>query len=227
MSSPCRGTSTLKAPELHVTYEGKAAVDQLTGAVPQQPGEGSRLSRLVAKDGSVVTIGTDRRVASDQVEFDAKADTALFIGDVIVNQQRNVLQGKRLFIDRKIRHEPSGSTGRGQPACRSHRRDVLSGRPEDRSQAKGHRRRTQGSPRRRRHGVLQDGSQRADGDRGRYPRRLRHRETGCVPWQRQVEARRCRRSHRGDDRLLHGPGRARTIKRGGRRQQGAIAAHSH
>ena len=96
-----QGDSTLRAPELHVTYEGKAAVDQLTGAVPQQPGEGSRLSRLVAKDGSVVTIGTDRRVASNQVEFDAKADTALFIGDVIVNQQRNVLQGKRLLIDRK------------------------------------------------------------------------------------------------------------------------------
>ena len=96
-----QGDSTLKAPELHITYEGKAAVEQLTGAAPQQPDEGSRLSRLVAKNGIVVTIGTDRRVSSEQVEFDAKADTALFIGDVVVNQQRNVLQGKRLFIDRK------------------------------------------------------------------------------------------------------------------------------
>jgi LPS export ABC transporter protein LptC len=96
-----QGDSTLKAPELHITYEGKAAVEQLTGAEPQQQGEGSRLSRLVAKNGTVVTIGTDRRVSSDQAEFDAKADTALFIGDVVVNQQRNVLQGKRLFIDRK------------------------------------------------------------------------------------------------------------------------------
>jgi LPS export ABC transporter protein LptC len=96
-----QGDSTLKAPELHITYEGKAAIEQLTGAAPQQQGEGSRLSRLVAKNGTVVTIGTDRRVSSDQAEFDAKADTALFIGDVLVNQQRNVLQGKRLFIDRK------------------------------------------------------------------------------------------------------------------------------
>src|SRR5437763_10874525 len=47
-----QGDSTLKAPELHVTYEGKAAVEQLTGAEPQQPGEGSRLSRLVARNGT-------------------------------------------------------------------------------------------------------------------------------------------------------------------------------
>jgi LPS export ABC transporter protein LptC/lipopolysaccharide transport protein LptA len=97
-----QGDSTLKAPELHIAYEGRAAADMMTAsAQPQQPEEGSRLSRLVAKDGVVITVGVDRRVASDQVEFDAKADTALFVGNVLVNQQKNVLQGKRLFIDRK------------------------------------------------------------------------------------------------------------------------------
>ena len=96
-----QGDSILKTPELHIAYEGKAAMDQLTGAEPQQSGEGSHLSRLVAKGGSVITIGSDRRVSSEQAEFDAKADTALFTGDVVVNQLRNVLQGKRLFIDRK------------------------------------------------------------------------------------------------------------------------------
>jgi LPS export ABC transporter protein LptC/lipopolysaccharide transport protein LptA len=97
-----QGDSTLKAPELHIAYEGRAAADAMTAAAqPQQPEEASRLSRLVAKDGVVVTVGVDRRVASDQVEFDAKADTALFVGDVLVNQQKNVLQGQRLFIDRK------------------------------------------------------------------------------------------------------------------------------
>jgi LPS export ABC transporter protein LptC len=96
-----QGESTLQAPELHITYEGKAAVEQLTGAAPQQSGEGSRLSRLVAKSGTVVTIGTDRRVTSEEADFDAKADTALFTGNVVVTQQKNVLLGKRLFIDRK------------------------------------------------------------------------------------------------------------------------------
>ena len=95
-----QGESVLRAPELHVTYEGKAAVEQLTAAAT--PGnDGSRLSRLVAKTGTVITIGADRRVASDEAEFDVKADTALFLGNVLVNQQKNVLQGRRLFIDRK------------------------------------------------------------------------------------------------------------------------------
>ena len=51
--------------------------------------------------GAVVTAGSDRRVAADQADFDAKADTALFLGNVVVNQQKNVLQGRRLFVDRK------------------------------------------------------------------------------------------------------------------------------
>jgi LPS export ABC transporter protein LptC/lipopolysaccharide transport protein LptA len=96
-----QGDSTLRSPELHVSYEGKAAADMVM-AGPQQPGEeSSRLSRLVAKNGAVVTIGIDRRVAGDEADFDAKADTALFTGNVLVNQLRNVLQGRRLFIDRK------------------------------------------------------------------------------------------------------------------------------
>jgi lipopolysaccharide transport protein LptA len=114
-----QGDSTLRTPELHITYEGKAAMDQLSGAEPQQPGEGSHLSRLVAKGGSVITIGTDRRVSSELAEFDAKADTALFTGDVVVNQLRNVLQGKRLFLDRKAgtSHLETPAEG-GQPAGR-------------------------------------------------------------------------------------------------------------
>jgi LPS export ABC transporter protein LptC len=114
-----QGDSTLKAPELHVTYEGKAAMEQLTGAAPQQGGEGSRLSRLVARNGTVVTIGSDRRVSSAEAEFDAKADTALFTGDVVVNQLKNVLQGKRLFIDRKAGTSRLESPAEdGQPAGR-------------------------------------------------------------------------------------------------------------
>ena len=106
-----QGSSTLKAPELHITYEGAPAEASITGAAPQQPGEGARLSRLVAKEGTVVTIGTDRRVTSTEAAFDAKADTALFTGNVVVNQQRNVLQGKRLFVDRK-----SGNSRLDSPA---------------------------------------------------------------------------------------------------------------
>ena len=113
-----QGDSTLKTPELHVAYEGKAA-SELMGADAQQPQESSRLSRLIAKNGAVVTIGADRRVASDEAEFDAKADTALFTGNVVVNQLKNVLQGKRLFVDRKTgKSRLETPAEAGQPAGR-------------------------------------------------------------------------------------------------------------
>ena len=110
-----QGDSILKSPELTVTYEGKAASAQLTGepkagdtkagdtkAGEAKPGEpASRLARLVASKGAVITAGADRRVSSQEVDFDAKADTALFTGGVVVNQGRNVLNGRRLFVDRK------------------------------------------------------------------------------------------------------------------------------
>ena len=113
-----QGESVLRAPELHITYEGKAAVEQLTAAATPG-GEGSRLSRLVAKTGTVVTMGADRRVASDEAEFDVKADTALFLGNVLVNQQKNVLQGRRLFIDRKVAASRLDAPAEGgQPAGR-------------------------------------------------------------------------------------------------------------
>ena len=113
-----QGDSTLKSPELHVAYEGKAA-SGLASADAQQPQESSRLSRLVAKKGAVVTIGADRRVGSDEAEFDAKADTALFTGNVVVNQQKNVLQGRRLLVDRKTgKSRLEAPAEAGQPAGR-------------------------------------------------------------------------------------------------------------
>jgi LPS export ABC transporter protein LptC/lipopolysaccharide transport protein LptA len=95
-----QGDSTLKAPDLTVSYEGKGAGAQL-GVASKGDEQASRLSRLLARDGAVITAGADRRVASEQVEFDAKADTALFTGRVVVTQGRNVLNGRRLFVDRK------------------------------------------------------------------------------------------------------------------------------
>lgn len=95
-----QGESTLKSPELTVTYEGKAASVQLSVS-PKSDEQASRLSRLVASKGAVITAGGDRRVTSEQVDFDAKADTALFTGGVVVNQGRNVLNGRRMFVDRK------------------------------------------------------------------------------------------------------------------------------
>jgi LPS export ABC transporter protein LptC len=95
-----QGESNLRSPELTVVYEGKGAAVPSGGAA-KSDGQETRLSRLSATGGAVVTAGSDRRVTSDTVDFDAKTDTVLFKGAVVVNQGRNVLNGRRLFVDRK------------------------------------------------------------------------------------------------------------------------------
>ena len=111
-----RGDTRLKTPELHVAYDGQGAQAAM-GAEPSR--EQARLTRLVATGGSVLTIGSDRRITSDSADFDAKADTALFSGNVLVNQLRNVLQGQRLFMDRKSgRGHLDAPPDGGQPAGR-------------------------------------------------------------------------------------------------------------
>src|SRR5262249_52359774 len=114
-----QGDSTLSTPELHVAYEGRAARPP---AGEQQAADASRLSKLTATSGSVLTLGTDRRISSDQATFDAKEDTALFGGHVLVNQGKNVLQGQRLFVDRKAGRSrldtpPEGGQAAGRVAA--------------------------------------------------------------------------------------------------------------
>jgi len=96
-----QGDTTLKTPYLFVKYEGKAAAG-LSSAAPQ-PGEGSsRVTFMWARNGVEVVAGTDRRITSELADFDAKAETALFVGKVHITQDKNVLDGARLFVDRKV-----------------------------------------------------------------------------------------------------------------------------
>jgi len=80
-------------------------------------------------------------VTSDEAEFDAKADTALFTGNVVVNQLKNVLQGKRLFVDRKTgksRLETPAEAGQpaGRIAATFYQNDGKAGsQPKPKSQA--------------------------------------------------------------------------------------------
>lgn len=57
----------------------------------------------VTLEGSVVmTQVPGRRVTADSAVLDQRADTALLVGEVVVTQDRNVLRGGRLAIDRKV-----------------------------------------------------------------------------------------------------------------------------
>jgi lipopolysaccharide export system protein LptA len=107
-----QGETQLRAPEMNITYEGQASRQAgfdgaptpapAAGApTPAEGAGGAQLSRLIARTGVVLTAGTDRRIAADVVDFDVKADTALFTGNVELTQARNAFRGGRLTVDRK------------------------------------------------------------------------------------------------------------------------------
>jgi LPS export ABC transporter protein LptC len=97
-----QGETSLKAGELHIGYEGKAAIPGVAQAAVKTDAEPqSAITRLVAKTGVVMTAGLDRRIASDNADFDVKADTALLTGNVQLTQGKNQMRGRRLAIDRK------------------------------------------------------------------------------------------------------------------------------
>jgi lipopolysaccharide transport protein LptA len=114
-----QGESMLQTPYLMVKYEGKAAPDAAdkTGEGDAR-GKGSgaaRVTFLWARNGVDITAGTDRRITSELADFDVAADTALFTGNVVATQEKNVLKGGRLFVDRKAgrsRLETPGEGGR-------------------------------------------------------------------------------------------------------------------
>jgi lipopolysaccharide transport protein LptA len=100
-----QGETVLSSPYLLVKYEGKAA-DALSqaGAPPSQNSSdkhASQVTFLWARNGVEITSGTDRRITSELADFDVLADTALFNGGVVVTQDKNILKGGKLFVERK------------------------------------------------------------------------------------------------------------------------------
>ena len=97
-----QGETQLAAPILQVYYEGSAAAGAAaTGTQAATGTTGSQLSRLEAYNGIVLTAGADRRLIAERVDFDVKADTALFTGNVELRQAKNVFRGGRLSVDRR------------------------------------------------------------------------------------------------------------------------------
>jgi lipopolysaccharide transport protein LptA len=113
-----QGDTTLNTPYLFVKYEGKGAAGLTPGS--SQPGEaGSRVTYLWARNGVDIKSEGDRRVTSDLADFDVKADTALFAGNVQVTQEKNILIGGKLFVDRKsARSRMESPPDAGMPAGR-------------------------------------------------------------------------------------------------------------
>jgi lipopolysaccharide export system protein LptA len=114
-----QGETMLQAPYLMVKYEGKAAAALGAGAeapAAKEAGaeagreagkeagaakESTKVTFLWVRNGVEITAGSDRRIVSDTADFDVAADTALFLGKVVATQDKNVLKGGRLWVDRK------------------------------------------------------------------------------------------------------------------------------
>lgn len=116
-----QGDSVLQSSGLKVVYEGKTPLPG-QAAPSVDSAEGARVSALLASGNVVVTAGADRRIQSDAVEFDVKADRALFTGAAVeITQGKNRLAGRRLLVDRKSGRSSLSSPGEGRlPAGRIH-----------------------------------------------------------------------------------------------------------
>lgn len=147
-----QGEATLSAPELHAFYDGAAvAPSGAAPTTPGQPAAG-KLKRLFVPSNVTMTQGADRvtadsadfdaqqetatlighvvmnsgperKATSDRVDLDPRSDTALLTGNVIVTQDKNVLRGGRLFLDRragvtKLSTPAGGGTSAGRIATR-------------------------------------------------------------------------------------------------------------
>jgi lipopolysaccharide transport protein LptA len=131
-----QGATVLQAPYLMVKYEGKAAAG--LAAAPQAPvkdkgQDSARVTFLWARNGVEVTAGDDRRITSELADFDVAANTALFAGNVIATQDKNILKGGRLLVDRKggrTRLDTPGDGGR--IAASFHQSSPESARPAKR-----------------------------------------------------------------------------------------------
>ena len=116
-----QGDTTLKTPYLFVKYEGKAAAGPAIGCSRSRESKAARrVTFLWARNGVDVTAGTDRRITSDLADFDAKAETALFVGNVHITQDKNVLDGAAAVRRPQDGQEPARGAGGRWPGCRAH-----------------------------------------------------------------------------------------------------------
>jgi len=91
-----QGDTTLKSKTLDVFYdqEGMADVKPPPGAMPEQ----QQIRRLEAKGGVVVTQ-KDQTATGDTGIFDTPTNTVTLIGNVVITQGPQVIQGERLTVD--------------------------------------------------------------------------------------------------------------------------------
>ena len=208
-----QGETMLQTPYLMVKYEGKAGAAMASTPAAKEAGKdgGSRVTFLWARNGVDVTAGTDRRITSEMADFDVAADTALFVGNVVAVQEKNILKGGRLFVDRKAGKSRLETPGEGGRIAATFHPNNQQARPAKRPAA------GDGGRAGEHAGLVQGRQQRTDGYRRRRARRARRQQQGGLHRQCRCAAGRAASAHLRADRLLLRPDRNGFWQRRGRR----------
>src|SRR5262249_33181964 len=81
---------------------GNLNISRGADRVVSDVGEFDTVNETSTLTGSVVfKSGADRQASADRADIDQKAETILLTGDVTVVQGKNMLKGRRLFVDQK------------------------------------------------------------------------------------------------------------------------------
>jgi hypothetical protein len=78
-----QGDATLEAPELDVAYEGRTALSDGAAHQPAAADDATKVRRIEAR-GGVTSRNKDDTAISQTLTYDARTDTALLVGDVVL-----------------------------------------------------------------------------------------------------------------------------------------------
>jgi lipopolysaccharide export system protein LptA len=94
-----QGDFIITAAEVVATYTGDTSLMSVAEGEPQAKGQSPQISRVEANDNVVITSKDGQEARSKKAVFDAKSNTVVMTGNVMVKQGQNEISGTRLKID--------------------------------------------------------------------------------------------------------------------------------
>lgn len=105
-----QGANRMRAPVLNIYYASRGSGGQ---AVPGAPG--GEIQRMEA-EGPVYYVTPTQNARGDRAIYEAASNTITMTGNVVLIQDKNVVQGDRLVIDTRTNHATLVSNARGRGA---------------------------------------------------------------------------------------------------------------
>jgi lipopolysaccharide export system protein LptA len=102
-----QGRARLRAPVLTVYFGRNGQSGEGSG-----PGTWGQIQRMEA-DGPVYYVTAEQNARGDHATYDAASNTIVMTGNVVLVQDKNVVQGDRLTIDTRTNHSTLENTAQG------------------------------------------------------------------------------------------------------------------